>query len=104
MPRLRKRRQWSPGSQTVNPLLQAWASVVDVSGLSDEVAADIDQYLRSHRYKLRYPRREMEFRLVSIVSSQVSPPPSEFIHPLDVLATVLTLRERLRGDTSPNAS
>lgn len=100
MPRLRKRRQWSPGSQTVNPLLQAWASVVDVSGLSDEVAADIDQYLRSYRYKLRYPRREMEFRLVSVVSSQVSPPPSEFINPLDVLATVLTLRERLKGRDS----
>jgi hypothetical protein len=49
-------------------------------------------------------RREVGYRLVSVVSSQVSPPPSEFINPLDVLATVLTLRERQRGDTGQGAS
>ncbi len=104
MPWLPGRRQWAPGSRVVNPLLQAWASVVDVSGLSDEVAADIDNFLQSYRDMPWYSRREMGFRLVSIVSSQVSPRPSEFINPLDVLATVLTLRERPRGGTSPNAS
>jgi hypothetical protein len=110
---LRKRRRdqvddvgdtGAPGSQVVNPLLQHWASVVDVSALSDEVAADIDHFLRSYRYMPWYSCREIEFRLVSVVSSQVSPPPSEFINPLDVLATVLTLRERLKGGTTPDAS
>jgi hypothetical protein len=92
------------GSETVNPRLQAWASVVDVSGLSDQVAADIDDFLRSRRRMPPYARREIGFRLVSVVSSQVSPPPSELISPLDVLATVLTMRERLRGPARPNGS
>jgi hypothetical protein len=103
MPWLRGRRQWAPGSHGDNPLLQRWASVVDVSGLSDEVAADIDNFLRSYRDMQWSARREAGYRLVSVVSSQVSPPPSEFINPLDVLATVLTLRKRLRGGTSPDA-
>ena len=87
MPWLRRRRQWAPGGQSDNPLLQRWASVVDVSGLSDEVAADIDSFLRSYRDMQWSARREVGYRLVSVVSSQVSPPPSEFINPLDVLAT-----------------
>jgi hypothetical protein len=104
MPWLPRRRQWAPDGQSDNPLLQAWASVVDVSGLSDKVAADIDHFLRSYRDMHWSARREGGFRLASVVRSQVSPPPSEFINPLDVLATVLTLHERQRGGASPNAS
>jgi hypothetical protein len=99
--------QHVPASQTVNPLLRAWADVVDVSGVSDQLAADIDNYLRSVEdtpWSWR-SRRELGFRLADVVSSHVSPPPPEFINPLDVLATVLTLRERQRGGgTSPNVS
>jgi hypothetical protein len=102
MPWLPRRRQWVPGSRNVSPQLQAWASVVDVSGISDQVAAEIDRFLRSYRFMYWYSRREIGFRLVSVVRSQVSPPPPEFINPLDVLATVLTLRERLQGGTSWN--
>jgi hypothetical protein len=101
---LRRRPQWAPGSEAVNPLLQVWAGVVDVSGLSDDAAADIAEFLRSYRRMPWAARREIGFRLVSVVSSQVSPPPSEFINPLDVLATVLTLREKLRGGAGPEAS
>jgi len=91
------------GNAAVNPLLQAWAEVVDVSGVSDQVAADIDHFLKSYRRMPWNVRREIGFRLATVVSSQVTPPPSEFINPLDVLGTVQTIRARLRGSTSPNA-
>jgi hypothetical protein len=96
--------QGALGSEIVNPQLEAWASIVDVSGVSDQLAAEIDRFLRSYWWMLGYSRREEGFRLVSAVSAHVSPPPSEFINPMDVLATVLTLRKRLRGGPSPNAS
>jgi hypothetical protein len=82
----------------VNPLLQAWADVVDVSAVTDQVAADIDDFLRS------YSRMFWFARLVSVVSSQITPPPSEFIAPIDVLATVRAKRELLRGATRPDSS
>jgi hypothetical protein len=90
-------------STAINPLLQAWADVVDVSGVTDQVAADIEHFLGSYKRMPWNARREIGFRLVSVVKTQVTPPPSEFIYPLDVLATVRTLRERLRGATSPGA-
>jgi hypothetical protein len=96
------REQGTDTSATVNPLLQAWADAVDVSGVTDQVAADIENFLRSYSRMPWYARRELGFRLVAVVSSQVTPPPSEFIFPLDVLATVRAKRERLRGATSPD--
>jgi hypothetical protein len=98
--------QGALGSEIVNPQLEAWASIVDVSGVSDKVAADIDYFLHSKMGLYTgsaYLRHETALRLVSMVSSQVSPPPSDAITPMDVLATVLTLRERQRGGTSPTA-
>jgi hypothetical protein len=89
-------------SATANPLLEAWADAVDVSGVTDQAAADIDEFLRSYRRMPPYARREVGFRLVAVVSSQVVPPPSAFIFPLDVLATVRAKRERLRGAASPD--
>jgi len=97
------RDQDVPGNAAVNPLLQAWADVVDVSGVTDQVAADIDHFLKSYRSMPWNARREIGFRLASVVSSQVTPPPSEFINPLDVLAIVQTTRARIRGSASPNA-
>jgi hypothetical protein len=91
-------------SPVVNPLLQAWADVVDVSAVNDQVAADIDDFLRSYSRMLWFARRELGFRLVSVVSSQVTPPPSEFIAPIDVLATVRAKRELLRGAARPDSS
>jgi len=97
----RRQREQSDNDQVVNPLLEAWARQVDVSGVSDQVASDIERFMRSRPRMLWSERRELAFRLVSVVSAQVSPPPSEFINPLDVLATVLTLREQMMGPASP---
>jgi hypothetical protein len=72
--------------------LRAWAQVVDVSRLTDDTARSLEWYLRKYRRLPWSSRREMCYRLVSIITAQVTPPPPLSVNPLDIMATVLSVR------------
>jgi len=82
-----------PGLDIVPPALAAWAQAVDVSQLSDHTADQIAHYLRKYRRMSWYARDELSTRLVLAISSQVSPPPPANTQPLDIMGTVLRLRQ-----------
>jgi len=44
-----------------------------------------------------FAREELAFRLVAAVETQVNPPPPRDAAPLDILATVLSVRRRQLG-------
>jgi hypothetical protein len=90
-------RRSVPSFDPMPPELAAWAQVVDVSQLSDETANDAEDYLRKYRRLNWLARREFGFRLVSLIESQVSPPPPVAIAPLDIIATVVAERRRQLG-------
>lgn len=79
------------------PSLVAWAQVVDASRLSDKTANEAENYLRDYRHITGFARHEMALRLVSVIATQISPPPPADVAPLDVLATVLAARRRQLG-------
>ena len=85
-------RAWSPRGDQVSPELQAWASVVDISRLSDRTAHRAEHYLRTYRRTNWFARREEAARLISVIASEVEPPPPLSLNPLDVFATVLAMR------------
>ena len=78
--------------------LRAWAEVLDVSRIADDTARSVEWYLRKYRRLPRFSRREAAYRLVSIIAAQVTPPPPLSINPLDIMATVLSVR---RAQESP---
>jgi hypothetical protein len=88
----KRERAWSPRSQEIPPDLQAWARAVDISRVSDRTARQADKYLRTYRHTNWFARREGAARLIAVISSEVSPPPPLSVNPLDVFATVLTMR------------
>jgi hypothetical protein len=77
--------------------LVAWAQVVDVSGLSEKTVQDAEDYLRTYRRMTEFAREELALRLMATVETQVKPPPPVDVAPLDVLATVLSVRRRQLG-------
>jgi hypothetical protein len=77
--------------------LVAWAQVVDASGLSEKTVQDTESYLRTYRRMTESAREELAFRLVASVETQVNLPPPIDAAPLDVLATVLSVRRRQLG-------
>jgi hypothetical protein len=90
-----------------SPELRAWAEKLDVSRLTDETVRSIEWYLRKYRWMPWFSRGEIGFRLVSIITDQVTPPPPPGISPLDIMATVLSAWRadpdrtgRRRGPTS----
>ena len=85
-----------PGPDAVRPDLLAWAQEVDVSRLSDRTVHWAEDYLRRYRRMGLGARQEEAFRLLSVIQAQVSPPPTG-IHPMDVIATVLTVRRQQLG-------
>jgi len=93
----RVRRRAAPSPDAVPPNLLAWAQVVDVSRLSDQIAKDAEEYLRDYRHMNAFARHELALRMVSVVAAQVSPPPPPDLAPLDILATVLALRRKQLG-------
>ena len=88
---------WQAGSDAVPPSLVAWSQVVDVSRLSEKAVQEIEKYLRKYRGMTLVASQELGFRLMAIVETQVTPPPPENAFPLDVLATVLTVRRKQLG-------
>jgi hypothetical protein len=81
----------------VHPELLAWAQVVDVSGLSDKTVNQVERYLRDYRKMDFMARRELTFRLWAAIAAQVRPPPPQTVAPLDVMATVLSVRRKQLG-------
>jgi hypothetical protein len=83
-----------PALDVVAPDLLAWAQVVDVSRLTDDTPRKAEWYLRKYRLLNWSERREVSLRLVSVVAAQVTPPPAVTISALDIMATVLRVRQR----------
>jgi hypothetical protein len=71
--------------------------VVDASGLSEKAVQDTEEYLRTYRHMTEFAREELALRLMATVETQVNPPPPIGVAPLDVLATVLSVRRRQLG-------
>jgi hypothetical protein len=86
-----------PGPDAVRPDLLAWAQEVDVSRLSDRTVHWAEDYLRRYRRMILASSQEEAFRLLSVIETQVSPPPPIGLHPMDVIATVLAVRRRQLG-------
>lgn len=80
-----------------DPVLAAWAQAVDASRLSERTARQAEDYLREYRRMNAIARHEIAFRLVSVIETQVSPPPPAQVAPLDILATVVAARRRQLG-------
>jgi hypothetical protein len=98
MPWRWRRRTAKPGPADAMPKdLVAWAQVVDASGLSGKTVQDIEYYLGTYRRMTESAREDLAFRLVAAVETQVNPPPPLDAAPLDVLATVLSVRRRQLG-------
>jgi len=102
MRRWKRERQTAPlpplDPDSVSRDLRAWAEVLDVSRIADDTARSVEWYLRKYRRLPRFSRREAAYRLVSIIAAQVTPPPPLSINPLDIMATVLSVR---RAQESP---
>ena len=98
MPLRWRRRTAKPGPADAVPKdLVAWAQVVDASGLSEKTVQDTEEYLRTYRRMTEFAREELAFRLIATVQAQVNPPPPIDVAPLDILATVLSVRRRQLG-------
>jgi hypothetical protein len=79
-----------PNPDPVSPALLAWAQAVDVSRLSERTVKDAERYLQDHRRMNAIARREVGFRLRSVIEGQVSPPPPATVASLDVIATAVS--------------
>jgi hypothetical protein len=98
MPWRWRRRTAKPAPADAMPKdLVAWAQVVDASGLSEKTVQDTEEFLRTYRRMTEFAREELAFRLVAAVETQVNPPPPRDVAPLDILATVLSVRRRQLG-------
>jgi hypothetical protein len=94
---MRRKRDNRPDPNSPPTGLTAWAQVVDASRLSERTAKQAEDYLRDYRRMNAIARHEIAFRLVSVIQTQVSPPPPAQIAPLDILATVVAARRRQLG-------
>ena len=98
MPLRWRRRTSKPGPADAMPKdLVAWAQVLDASGLSEKTVQDTEDYLRTYRHMTEFAREELALRLMATVQTQVNPPPPIDVAPLDILATVLSVRRRQLG-------
>jgi hypothetical protein len=86
-----------PDPDAVRPDLLAWAQVVDAARLPDKTVRWAEEYLRRYRRMTLGASREEGLRLMSIIETQVSPPPPVGVHPLDAIATVLAVRRKQLG-------
>jgi hypothetical protein len=86
-----------PNPEPVSPALLAWAQAVDVSRLSERTVKDAERYLQDHRRMNAIARREVGFRLRSVIEGQVSPPPPATVASLDVIATAVSAWHKQLG-------
>ena len=85
--------------------LAAWAREADVSRLSSQTVREAEDYLNKYRHMNLELSQEMGWRVMAAIEAQVTPSPPPFAQPLDVIATVLTLRRKQPGTglSSPSA-
>ena len=77
--------------------LAAWAREADVSRLSSQTVREAEDYLNKYRHMNLELSQQMGWRVMAAVEAQVTPSPPPFAQPLDVIATVLTLRRKQPG-------
>jgi hypothetical protein len=77
--------------------LLAWAQAVDVSRVTDHTVKAAEDYLRGHSRFPALAGRESGLRLVSLLETQVSPPPPLSLNPTDIAATVLAVSRKQLG-------
>src|SRR5215467_2950298 len=100
--RFHRQRRAPPEPDHVPPDLLAWAQVLDGSRLSEQTVKRAEEYLREYRQMHWAASREVGFRLASVVSSEVSPPPPLTIAPLDIIATAVAVRRKQLGIGLPS--
>jgi len=89
--------QSPPGQEGPAPDLLAWAQVVDVSRVTDHAVKAAEDYLRDAGRMSALAGREYGLRLVSLLETQVTPPPPLSLRPSDVASTVLAVRRKQLG-------
>ena len=85
------------GPQGPPPDLLAWAQVVDVSRVTEHTAKAAQDYLRDYLRMTPLAGREFGLRLVSLLETQVSPPPPLSVMSSDIAATVMAVRRKQLG-------
>jgi hypothetical protein len=86
-----------PNLDSASPTLLAWAEAVDASQLSDKTVKQAERYLRDHAHLNLQARREFDYRMRSVITAEVSPPPPASIATLDVIAVALSARRKQLG-------
>ena len=76
--------------------LVAWAQAVDASGVAEKTSRT-PKITCGLRHMTEFAREELALRLMATVQTQVNPPPPIDVAPLDILATVLSVRRRQLG-------
>jgi hypothetical protein len=79
------------------PDLLAWAQAVDETQVTDHTVKAAETYLRDHARLTALAGRESGLRLMSLLETQVSPPPPQSLNPTDIAATVLAVRRKQLG-------
>lgn len=90
--RVPRRTELPPQFAGVAPPLAGWASVAELSGLSDRDAEAAGSFLRRYPDLRPQVRDELGRGLASAVAAQVSPPPPAGTPPEAYLAAVLAVR------------
>ena len=78
-----------PESDEIPPALRDWSQSLDVGRVTAHTLREAEYYLRKYRRLAPQARIEEEFRLMAMLTSQVTPSPPLNIAPLDAVATVL---------------
>nr|WP_083976457.1 RDD family protein [Herbidospora sakaeratensis] len=76
------------------PQLAAWAATLELTGLTDDLAAVSRQYLTRLPQLSPHAAHDMGLRIASQVSARVQPPPPPGVPPYAYLAAVLAERRR----------
>lgn len=79
------------------PDVLAWAEAVDVSRLPDRTVREAEYYLKSYKFMPLGDRRELAYRIMSVIQVHVKPAPPLGVQPLDAFAIVLAARRRELG-------
>jgi len=97
--RWRRRSHEPRKTYSLPPDLLAWAQAVDVSRLSEDTVKAAEDYLREYARWSVFVRGEAGRRLVSVIDTQVSPPPPLDGMPSDILAIVVAVWRKQLGTT-----
>jgi hypothetical protein len=82
-------------SDEIPAALRDWSQALDVGRVTNHTVREAEYYLGRYRRMAPNARIEAEFRLMAMLTSQVTPPPPPSVAPLDAVATVLRkVRER----------